>query len=766
MIKQFDIIKNLGQFRDWRGDEETAFAEFNLIFAENAKGKTTLTTILRSLAEGNADMLLARRRVGTSSTPLVKISIQTDTNPIVFNQSGWNTTIPTLEIFDEAFIEANVYTGSSIHPSQRSAMHDLINGPRGAVLQDKARLLRSERDKLNEQINDTKTHIRSFSPNITDVDAFVTLKQIDDLENQLKRINAAIDAQKNRALVFQTNLFQPLPLPRLSLESVANLLATGLDQAQGNAGAQVREHIANMRSDAETWIKTGLEHFAHSPSTLQYTCPFCLQHLGASPIFRAYLLYFGNEYNRIERDFREGSEEISRVFGKSTQQMFVILQSTNSQLTAFWKQYNIKIPQDFDTDDVTAIWDSALTRLDALFQLKRQDILNPVFMSDIDESHFRAWNTTVDRIAYYNQIVERANDEIKVLRESIQSSQLQELELERQQLLTVKKRYEEDVAKVCQAYIDLISRHSTISGRLHHCTDKLNAHRNSAFSVYQDEVNNILSTFTRNFSIAGLKHVNRSQDYYCEYQLDILGHEVPLAHRDTEPPAPSFSTTLSAGDRSSLAFAIFLASLNTHDDLSDHILVFDDPLSSQDETRSRETINRIISHIGKVTQIIVLSHRQDFLAKVWLNAKNLTQRDGTEMKALQMKGGNSSRIEDWNVERYSDGERRRIESEFESFVDDRTGDAKTIARNIRPFLEEYFLFNFPTVISSNQTLGEIILSIANPPEGKGIDFSEDMIDDLQKINEYTRNFHHKDFEINEEELCLWVGRTLNFIRKR
>lgn len=63
-----------------------------------------------------------------------------------------------------------------------------------------------------------------------------------------------------------------------------------------------------------------------------------------------------------------------------------------------------------------------------------------------------------------------------------------------------------------------------------------------------------------------------------------MGDGKPLADR------PSFKNTLSAGDRTTLAVAFFLAHLERDTDIGRKIVVLDDPLSSQDAFRRRQTV--------------------------------------------------------------------------------------------------------------------------------------------------------------------------------
>ena len=69
MITQIKYIENIGKFESYTAKPNTEFKKINFIYSENAKGKTTLTAIIRSLSTGESvrtqhrdRKLLGRRR--------------------------------------------------------------------------------------------------------------------------------------------------------------------------------------------------------------------------------------------------------------------------------------------------------------------------------------------------------------------------------------------------------------------------------------------------------------------------------------------------------------------------------------------------------------------------------------------------------------------------------------------------------------------------------------------------------------------------------
>ena len=80
---------------------------------------------------------------------------------------------------------------------------------------------------------------------------------------------------------------------------------------------------------------------------------------------------------------------------------------------------------------------------------------------------------------------------------------------------------------------------------------------------------------------------------------------------------PNFRNTLSAGDKSVLALALFLAQCNADSELNDTIVVLDDPFTSLDNFRRQFTAIEIRRICERAKQTIVLSHDKGFLRLLW-----------------------------------------------------------------------------------------------------------------------------------------------------
>ena len=147
--------------------------------------------------------------------------------------------------------------------------------------------------------------------------------------------------------------------------------------------------------------------------------------------------------------------------------------------------------------------------------------------------------------------------------------------------------------------------------------------------------------FAAGFRIGGTERSYVGGKPSSNYKILINSVSVELGDDRTPVNVPSFRNTLSAGDRSTLALALFIAQLERDPNLKDKIVVLDDPLTSQDRSRRTATQTIICNLAKEVKQVFVLSHDPYFLRALWDGYKG-----GGSIKSFQflrMGNGTSTR---------------------------------------------------------------------------------------------------------------------------
>jgi wobble nucleotide-excising tRNase len=121
MIHKIERLVSVGKFRNYLASGHVAFNKLTLVYADNGCGKTTLTSVLRSLSEAKPEIV--RKRISTNSTAaqtaqIVKREGAVETHHTL-RPSGWSNPFPNIEIFDIHFVNENIYSGFDFSEDQR-----------------------------------------------------------------------------------------------------------------------------------------------------------------------------------------------------------------------------------------------------------------------------------------------------------------------------------------------------------------------------------------------------------------------------------------------------------------------------------------------------------------------------------------------------------------------------------------------------------------------------------------------------------------------
>jgi wobble nucleotide-excising tRNase len=131
-------------------------------------------------------------------------------------------------------------------------------------------------------------------------------------------------------------------------------------------------------------------------------------------------------------------------------------------------------------------------------------------------------------------------------------------------LRATKTRHEPDARKACDELILAQLEKIAIEENKAAVRKQLDEHTETVIGRYEQTINQLLDDFNAGFRITGTKHGYPGGVASSTYQILINNMPVDLGDAGTPLDRPSFRNTLSAGDRSTLALAFFLAQLH-HD---------------------------------------------------------------------------------------------------------------------------------------------------------------------------------------------------------
>jgi wobble nucleotide-excising tRNase len=296
MISRLQLLRNIGQFDSVTCDTSTELAKLTLVYAENGRGKTTLSAILRSLSTGEALPILERHRLGASNPPEAVVAFSGDPQPARFQKGNWTRTCPDMAVFDDMFIDKNVYSGLEVGPGHRQSLHGLILGEQGVALARRVVDLAEKIRICNTDLRTKKLALQNVERHGLTVEDFCALSSHGDLDEAITTAEKLSAAIVQAEAIRTTEPFAPISLPKIDVSAVRALLAKTIPDIETEAMNMVRAHFADLGKGAEGWVATGMA--LASPEHRSGSCPFCDQKLSTSTMFTAYQSYFADAYKK------------------------------------------------------------------------------------------------------------------------------------------------------------------------------------------------------------------------------------------------------------------------------------------------------------------------------------------------------------------------------------------------------------------------------------------------------------------------------------
>ena len=212
-------------------------------------------------------------------------------------------------------------------------------------------------------------------------------------------------------------------------------------------------------------------------------------------------------------------------------------------------------------------------------------------------------------------------------------------------------------------------------------------------------------------------------------------NKISISPRTNDVATPSFRNTLSTGDKSVLALALFLAIVNDNPRLSEMIVVLDDPFMSIDDFRRRFTANEIKKLTSKAAQVIVLSHEKGFLRLLW----ERIDQNSTTTCAIQTGAPKKASLVGFDIEQATRPREETERDKMLKFLHEGEGDPEEIRRLLRPVLENFYRKGDPELFKQNERLSGIITRIKAAPWDYRY---KTAVKELEDINNYSRESHH------------------------
>ncbi len=761
MIEKIKLLQNIGRFNSDAAGAAYEFSKLTLIYADNAQGKTTLTAVLRSLASGDPEPITERRRLGSQYPPKAVLSWPDIPTDVIFQNGTWNHTFGNLSVFDDHFVDENVCSGLDVASSHRQNLHELILGDRGVALN---RTLQAHVSRVADHNTAISTHAAAIPEHERfglSVDAFCALSEVADVDEKIAEAERALLAAEDQESVLSASTIASIELPEFDIETIRETLTKDLAQLDKSAEAQVRVHIQTLGEGGELWVADGVQMAAQRDDSI---CPFCGQDMQGIDLITHYRAYFSQEYANLKQTVSLLISDVNRNHAVGNQVEFVSAVSTLTQSMQFWSNYCNVPTVEIDSAAIVDAWNAARTAVAEQLQAKSAAPLEPQSLNQTSVDSLEAYNGHRQALAAANQMLQATNSIIQQVKQQAQTADTNQIFSALNKLKATKSRFRDDIAPLCDVYLAEVAAKGVTETARDQARNALEEYRTNVFPQLQDRVNDYLDRFNAGFRIGALAPVNlgRGTGSTCTY--NVLINNAPIAVRGNThtPGEPSFRNSLSAGDRNTLALALFFSSLDSRPDLADTVVVIDDPMSSLDDHRSLATVQQVRALSRRAKQTIVLSHNKRFLCGI-LNGINRHQECTTLAIAPN---GDESTIREWEASQDSMTEHDQRYFLLAGFATDQSGVDRNVAEAIRFYLEGYFRVACPKQFPPGKLLGPFAQECRQRIGGPDEVINEKTIEEIENILEYANRFHHdtnpawQTEHITPTELLGFVRRTL------
>lgn len=768
MLNALRLFENVGQFESATGTN-LPLAKLSLLYAENGRGKTTLAAILRSLVTGEPVPILERKRLTATNPPRVIVECAGGPSPAIFSNGAWTRTFPNMAIFDDQFVHENVCSGLTIGADQRQNLHELILGAQGVSLNVALQRWIDQVEVHNRGLRDKANAIPAIIRQGLTVDDFCALPSHTNIDEAIQDTERALAAAREQGTIAAGKEFGSVSMPTLDINPVAQLLVRNLADLQVEANQQVQTHIVALGDRGEAWVDYGMHQIERQEGNK--TCPFCEQDLRAAPIIAHYEAYFSDGYKRLKADIAEVAKAFREKYSAEQATAFERGVARAAENARFWNKFAEMPNVNIASSVIADLWKKMYQAIDATLTQKERSPLDPITLPTSTLQAVQKYEQSCSSVDLLNDELTRANMQIRIVKERAAAGDVRAIETDLAKQKATKSRHETATDLLCQDYLAEKTAKTNAETQRDAARSALDQYRTNVFPQYEAAINEYLRKFNAGFRISSVTSQNTRAGSSCTYSVVVNNHSVPVTAANTQLGQPSFRTTLSAGDRNTLALAFFFASLDQDSTLSGKVVVIDDPVSSLDDHRSLVTVQEIGYLLNRVAQVVVLSHSKPFLCTVWDSSAQSSKAAIQFVRQSTATGVQHSSILSWDVTSDMVTQHDKNHEMLREYVVRATPDNRAVAQVIRPVLEAFLRISYPENYPAGKMLGPFLTICTQRVGTPQQILNQSDITELTALKNYGNLFHHdtnpswQSQHINDTELLGFVQRTLAFAKR-
>ena len=730
------VIRNVGVLRAFDTPGSPKLSQLTLFYGRNGRGKSTLTAVLRAARDGCSDTVLARQSLGNGGAA-PEVTLIADTGNARFDKGKWTPKSAPIEVFDTTFIADNIYAGELTDLAHDRGLFSVIIGKDGVRLANQLERFNNINRKTAAELKAAETALGEDKPIDMGLDEFFALAPNPDYLKRLEDAERAVKTVQQADKIALLKRLEELPVLALPGEMAAVLASTVAD-IDTSARDQLLKHFGRFHLDkkAEEWIGYGLDHI-HDDS-----CPFCgREDVDQAGMVTLYGQIFGETYKAHLATVRELGGKVETALGEGTRNGLTSEVEANAEAARKWEEYVRLEKPSADISGLGPLIADAHKTAKELCDEKRASPLDRLEAAAELGQIKTKLTAAADLIKTYNEAVVAINNATVKVATAAPTT----LEAARASRDNVKKRiarHDAGVQKRVDAYFRAKKRDARARKTRTYIQKKLKEVNEASAAQYHVRVNYYLGRFGASFTISKITNSMQGNSGQVDYGLLIKGEAVSRGRGRQADAIPSFRNTLSAGDKTTLALAFFLAMLDSDKHIAGKTVVVDDPLSSHDTHRRRETVAAIKELCEKrCRQVIVLSHDEFLLREIERRCPTVTS------SAFQI---DYNGADEWSVASTVDLDllcragHAKLVDEIAAYVDSWTGSPDDIVLKVRQVLETHYRRSYRGWFDADQNLGSIVRSIN--ASGSGHPCYRDLMR-LDNCNDATCDKHHGDHAI-------------------
>ena len=730
MLLRIADLRGVGRFTrlEHPTADEARFRRFTLLFGPNGSGKSTLADVLRSAGLGRADICRRRQRLGDagSTTAPTAVLVFAGANQRL-KDGAWDPCPHPIEVYDGVFVDENLFVGRSPSKAHRIKLLEVALGADEVQWKRTLDDLQARSVELNQRIREVEARLKSTAAQHgLNLQELLELPPCDDPEAAVQRASTAHESALRAADFTRRGRFKPVPtLQRRDTARLRSFLSRDVGTLAEDAEQTVRAHIDGLLRGDDAFVRKGL-----SFATID-ACPFCTQDIGPSSIVHLYRRVFDDAHQAFvakldaaDRMLREQLQLLPSIRDRLV---------TNDELATTWSDVGVHPDAGALRDALDSDPGQELERILEVLDDHRKKLRGASSRVEEAASAAERWNLFVDATESYNGNVATANANLDRWTATHTNASLDDARRKLAHAEAVRARHGKETDDLFNRRRELLGSREELATAKKALADKGKTASAARLKHFADRLNQLLERFGTSFRVERPDTERGGGKPALRFALNFGDATVDIKDARGEE---SFRDLLSDGDRSALAFALFVTDLHDRDDLADRIVVFDDPMTSMDADRMHATVGLLREIAAKARQVIVLSHNAPFLAEL---------HDGDATTATLQVSSLDTRIRAWSPTDETQHEHVRRARRLDDFVQQPTQErAEQAHHDIRCFLEGYLRFRWWRCFRGASThLHTYVKQLADDPRlATSLGMSDDDVTELSELCSFAARSHH------------------------